>query len=96
MRTGTRFELGGWTMSYYGEEYADHGRPFGAGSVGSSGISDRSQDGLARRDSEVMALRRSGVRGRPLPACFSQRGVRTLDELIERVLRRQLGKPGGA
>lgn len=29
LRTGTRVELGGWTMSYYREEYADHGRPYG-------------------------------------------------------------------
>lgn len=29
LRTGMRIELGGWTMSYYREEYADHGRPHG-------------------------------------------------------------------
>ena len=29
LRTGTRVEVGRWTMSYYREEYADHGRPYG-------------------------------------------------------------------
>jgi FHA domain len=27
--TGTRIELGRWTLSYYREEFADHGRPYG-------------------------------------------------------------------
>lgn len=29
LRTGDRIELGGWTLSYFREEYADHGIPFG-------------------------------------------------------------------
>ena len=29
LRTGRRIELGGWTLSYVREEYADHGRPYG-------------------------------------------------------------------
>ena len=29
LRTGSRIQLGEWTMSYAREEYADHGRPFG-------------------------------------------------------------------
>lgn len=29
LRTGTGIELGDWTMSFYREEYADHGRPYG-------------------------------------------------------------------
>jgi hypothetical protein len=29
LRTGDRIELGDWTMSYYREEFADHGLPFG-------------------------------------------------------------------
>ena len=29
LHTGDRIELGGWTLSYYREEFADHGRPFG-------------------------------------------------------------------
>ncbi len=33
LRTGTRLQMGRWTMSYYREEYADHGRPHG-GRVG--------------------------------------------------------------
>ena len=29
LRTGDRIELGDWTMSYFREEFADHGIPFG-------------------------------------------------------------------
>lgn len=29
LRTGSRVELGRWTLSYFREEYADHGRPHG-------------------------------------------------------------------
>lgn len=29
LRTGTRIDLGPWTLNYAREEYADHGRPFG-------------------------------------------------------------------
>ena len=29
LRTAYRVRLGGWTMSFYREEYADHGRPYG-------------------------------------------------------------------
>lgn len=29
LRTASRLELGDWTMSFYREEYADHGRPYG-------------------------------------------------------------------
>jgi Inner membrane component of T3SS, cytoplasmic domain len=29
LHTGDRIELGDWTMSFYREEFADHGRPFG-------------------------------------------------------------------
>lgn len=29
LRTGTRLEVGDWTMSFHREEYADHGRPYG-------------------------------------------------------------------
>ncbi|MGN6576819.1 MAG: FHA domain-containing protein, partial [Nocardioides sp.] len=33
LRTASRVDLGGWTLTYYREEYADHGRPYG-GRVG--------------------------------------------------------------
>ena len=33
LRTATRIDLGGWTLSFYREEFADHGRPYG-GRVG--------------------------------------------------------------
>jgi hypothetical protein len=29
LRTASRVQVGEWTMSFYREEYADHGRPFG-------------------------------------------------------------------
>lgn len=29
LRTGSRVEVGDWTMSFFREEYADHGRPYG-------------------------------------------------------------------
>ena len=29
LRTASRLEIGRWTMSFYREEYADHGRPHG-------------------------------------------------------------------
>jgi pSer/pThr/pTyr-binding forkhead associated (FHA) protein len=29
LRTGDRIELGDWTLSFYREEFADHGRPHG-------------------------------------------------------------------
>jgi hypothetical protein len=29
LRTGSRIQVGDWTLSFYREEYADHGRPFG-------------------------------------------------------------------
>jgi hypothetical protein len=29
LRTGTRVQLGDWTLTYAREEYADHGRPYG-------------------------------------------------------------------
>jgi hypothetical protein len=29
LHTGDRIQLGDWTLSYYREEFADHGRPYG-------------------------------------------------------------------
>lgn len=42
LRTGSRIQLGEWTMSYSREEYADHGRPFG-GRAGGEFSRQRSQ-----------------------------------------------------
>lgn len=36
LHTGDRTELGRWTMSYFRDEHADHGRPFGGRSGGES------------------------------------------------------------
>lgn len=38
LRTGDRLELGPWTLMYYREEYADHGRPFGGRQGGEGAI----------------------------------------------------------
>jgi hypothetical protein len=43
LRTGCRVEVGDWTMSYYREEFADHGRPYG-GRVGGNNGYQRPQD----------------------------------------------------
>jgi len=37
LRTATRLQLGDWTMSFYREEYADHGRPYGGRAGGEIG-----------------------------------------------------------
>jgi hypothetical protein len=37
LRTASRVQLGGWTMTFYREEYADHGRPHGGRQGGEIG-----------------------------------------------------------
>ncbi len=37
MRTGTKVEMGRWTMSYFRSEHADHGRPYGGRIGGEAG-----------------------------------------------------------
>jgi len=37
LRTATRIEMGEWTLSFYREEYADHGRPHGGRQGGELG-----------------------------------------------------------
>ncbi len=44
LRTGSPVELGDWAMSFYREEFADHGRPFG-GRQGGEGEVQLDQDG---------------------------------------------------
>ena len=44
LRTGSPVELGDWAMSYYREEFADHGRPFG-GREGGEGAIQLDQQG---------------------------------------------------
>jgi hypothetical protein len=46
LRTGDRLELGPWTLTYFREEYADHGRPFG-GRQGGEGAVQESQPSRA-------------------------------------------------
>ena len=44
LRTGAPVELGNWAMSFYREEFADHGRPFG-GRQGGEGATQLDQEG---------------------------------------------------
>jgi hypothetical protein len=44
LRTGSRVTLGRWTLAYYREEYADHGRPYG-GRIGGELGRQRRQPG---------------------------------------------------
>lgn len=44
LRTGSPVELGDWAMSFYREEFADHGRPFG-GREGGEGETQLDQQG---------------------------------------------------
>jgi hypothetical protein len=55
LRTGSRVDVGGWTMSFYREEFADHGRPYG-GRIGG-------ELGHQRPQAEIVGRRRPG-RGR--------------------------------
>jgi hypothetical protein len=43
LHTGDRIELGTWTLSYYRQEFADHGRPYGGRQGGEFSI-QRLQD----------------------------------------------------
>lgn len=46
LRTGSRVDVGGWTMSFYRDEFADHGRPYG-GRIGGELGHQRSQPEIA-------------------------------------------------
>ena len=50
LRTGTRVDVGPWTLSYFREEYADHGRPYGGRIGGELGhqLSQPSREQLQR------------------------------------------------
>lgn len=52
LRTGDRLELGPWVLSYYREEHADHGRPFGGRQGGEGAVQPeqaaRSEVGTAK------------------------------------------------
>jgi hypothetical protein len=52
LHTGDRIELGTWTLSYYREEFADHGRPYG-GRQGGEGSVQRDQDEPRPRGTSV-------------------------------------------
>ncbi len=49
LRTASRVQVGPWTMTFYREEYADHGRPYG-GRVGGEVGHQRPQPGRHRVD----------------------------------------------
>jgi hypothetical protein len=52
LRTGDRIELGPWVLSYFREEYADHGRPYGGRQGGEGAVQPgqpaRSEVGTAK------------------------------------------------
>jgi hypothetical protein len=48
LRTAARIDVGEWTMSFYREEFADHGRPYG-GRVGGEFGHQRPQPSRTRR-----------------------------------------------
>ena len=49
LRTASRLQVGPWTLTFYREEYADHGRPYG-GRVGGEVGHQRPQPGRHRVD----------------------------------------------
>ena len=40
LRTGDRLEIGPWTLTFFREEYADHGRPFGGRQGGEGAVQE--------------------------------------------------------
>jgi hypothetical protein len=48
LHTGDRIELGNWTLSFYREEFADHGRPHGGRQGGEWAIQRPQQEPRAR------------------------------------------------
>lgn len=62
LRTGRRIELGGWSMSYFRAEYADHGRPYGGRQGGELGH-QRPQPPRQRSASSPSSTRPSTDRG---------------------------------
>lgn len=50
LRTGARVDLGDWQMSFYREEYADHGRPFGGREGGEGEHQPTQPDGPSYSD----------------------------------------------
>ena len=82
LRTASRLEIGDWTMSFYREEYADHGRPYGGRVGGEAGHQRRQppRDLPRPRAGEAERLvgprpgrRRVGLR-RPTPVLGPRRG----------------------
>jgi len=56
LRTGSGVDLGAWHLSFFREEYADHGRPYG-GRLGGEFARQRSQPGRASVQRHVDGLR---------------------------------------
>ncbi len=52
LRTASRVDVGGWTLTFYREEYADHGRPYG-GRVGGEFGHQRPQPSRRRLPDEA-------------------------------------------
>jgi hypothetical protein len=63
LRTSHRIQIGWWTFSYYREEFADHGRPFGGRSGGS-------EEGSRQRPQSTPRPRGTSIAGGSLPTEF--------------------------
>jgi hypothetical protein len=61
LHTGDRIELGSWTLSYYREEFADHGRPYGGRSGGEFSTQRRQDEPRARGTSASGGSDREGT-----------------------------------
>jgi FHA domain len=60
LHTGDRIELGTWTLSYYREEFADHGRPYGGRQGGEFSIQRTQDEPRARGTSASGGIDRKG------------------------------------
>lgn len=61
LHTGDRIELGNWTLSFYREEFADHGRPYGGREGGESSRQLQQDEPRARGTSESGGSDRKGA-----------------------------------
>jgi pSer/pThr/pTyr-binding forkhead associated (FHA) protein len=61
LRTGDRIELGHWTLSFFREEFADHGRPYGGRQGGEGAIQRTQEEPRARGTSADGGSNRKGA-----------------------------------
>jgi pSer/pThr/pTyr-binding forkhead associated (FHA) protein len=61
LHTGDRVELGTWTLSYYREEFADHGRPYGGRQGGEFSVQREQGEPRPRGTSAIGGSDRDGT-----------------------------------